>query len=174
MARDAFDPGPNGDYPAWPRRPDGTPDPERMPTGLHRQRMPDGSVVVIDLTPRDPAGQPIDRRSSLRMAEHNHNPEGSPGMPDDADKIAAAVAEAMRRERERQDAEAAMTPGMRLMAGFAELDAQREREQAAEREREAALRAGLQPPDVPMDPMARLVSGFETNAQVRAMKEEER
>jgi hypothetical protein len=54
MAQDAFDPGPNGDYPHWPRLPDGTPDPARMPTGLHSQ---DG--VVIDLTPRHPDGTPI-------------------------------------------------------------------------------------------------------------------
>jgi len=49
--RDAFEPGPNGDYPAWPRRPDGTPDPARMPTGLHVQH-----GVLVDVTPRDPDG----------------------------------------------------------------------------------------------------------------------
>jgi len=64
MAEDALDPGPLGDYPHWPRRPDGTPDPERMPTGTRRQRTPDGRVVVIDETPRygvdhPLAGQPI-------------------------------------------------------------------------------------------------------------------
>jgi hypothetical protein len=57
MAVDAFDPGPNGDYPYWPRNPDGTPElgpGTRMPSGLDSQ---DG--VVIDLTPRDPDGDPI-------------------------------------------------------------------------------------------------------------------
>ncbi len=54
MARDAFDPGPNGDYPYWPRKADGTPDADRMPTGEHMQ---DG--VLIDLTPRKPDGTPI-------------------------------------------------------------------------------------------------------------------
>lgn len=54
MAVDALDPGPNGDYPNWPRLPDGTPDPARMPTGLTTQ---DG--VPIDLTPRAPDGTPI-------------------------------------------------------------------------------------------------------------------
>ena len=65
MARDAYEPGPNNDYPAWPRRADGTPDPRRMPTGTRRQRTPDGRVVVVDETPRFPvdhprAGEPID------------------------------------------------------------------------------------------------------------------
>lgn len=54
MAVDAFDPGPNGDYPWWPRLPDGTPDPARMPTGTTTQ---DG--IVIDVTPRKPDGTPI-------------------------------------------------------------------------------------------------------------------
>ena len=53
MAEDALDPG-DGSFPNWPRRPDGSPDPERMPTGLHRQ---DGTLV--DLTPRHPAGHPL-------------------------------------------------------------------------------------------------------------------
>jgi hypothetical protein len=54
MAEDALDPGPGGDYPHWPRRPDGTPDDSRMPAGLHRQ---DGTL--IDLTPRHPPGHPL-------------------------------------------------------------------------------------------------------------------
>ncbi len=68
MAEDALDPGPEGNYPNWPRRPDGrpagigllatTPEEEaaeqRMPTGVHRQ---DGRLV--DLTPRDADGNPI-------------------------------------------------------------------------------------------------------------------
>jgi len=52
--RDAFEPGPNGDYPNWPRRDDGTPDPARMPTGFHVQR-----GVLIDVTPRDAEGNEI-------------------------------------------------------------------------------------------------------------------
>jgi len=59
MAVDAFDPGPDGNYPWWPRLPDGTPDPARMPTGLHRHRTPTGETVLVDMTPRDPDGVPI-------------------------------------------------------------------------------------------------------------------
>ncbi len=54
MPNDALDPGPNGDYPHWPRLPDGSSDPVRMPTGLRWQ---DG--VLIDVTPRHPDGTPI-------------------------------------------------------------------------------------------------------------------
>jgi hypothetical protein len=58
--RDALDPGPDGDYPDWPRRSDGTPDAERMPTGKHRQRDPrTGRRVLVDVTPRKPDGAPI-------------------------------------------------------------------------------------------------------------------
>jgi len=63
VAKDAMDPGPDGTYPNWPRRPaTGEPDfTERMRTGLHREPKPAGDV---DLTPRYPvdhplAGQPI-------------------------------------------------------------------------------------------------------------------
>ncbi len=61
MPHDALDPGPLSDYPHWPRRPDGTPDPARMPTGEHRQpdRSRGGQRVKIDVTPRTPEGQPI-------------------------------------------------------------------------------------------------------------------
>ena len=59
MALDALDPGPLGNYPNWPRKANGEPDPARMPTGLHKQRTPDGDVVDVDLTPRDPSGMPI-------------------------------------------------------------------------------------------------------------------
>lgn len=58
VARDALDPGPAGNYPNWPRLPDGTPDPDRMPTGVTRQRVRGGSVRV-DVTPTDPQGRPI-------------------------------------------------------------------------------------------------------------------
>jgi len=59
MPEDALDPGPNGDWPLWPRRPDGTPDPERMPSGRRWQRDPRGEWHLIDLTPRHPHGPPI-------------------------------------------------------------------------------------------------------------------
>ena len=65
MTRDALAPGPNNNYPAWPRRPDGSPDPARMPTGVHRQKLPNTSPrVKVDQTPRYPvdhprAGEPI-------------------------------------------------------------------------------------------------------------------
>lgn len=62
MPHDALDPG-DGTYPYWPRKPDGSPDPERMPTGQHRQRIRkgkrSGEVVVTDQTPRKPDGTPI-------------------------------------------------------------------------------------------------------------------
>lgn len=57
---DALDPG-DGSYPNWPRLPDGTPDPARMPTGLHRTKNPaTGEWITIDLTNYDPVtGEPI-------------------------------------------------------------------------------------------------------------------
>jgi len=65
MAEDALDPGPDGTFPHWPRKPDGTPDPERMPTGTHPQRVRgrgpnSGRVVIVDVTPRHPDGTPIE------------------------------------------------------------------------------------------------------------------
>lgn len=60
MAKDAFEPGPLGNYPAWPRNPDGTPDPDRMPTGLHWTKdKKTGERVLVDMTPRRPDGSPI-------------------------------------------------------------------------------------------------------------------
>ena len=62
-ARDAFEPGEDGTYPAWPRHPDGKPElgiGTRMPTGTHRQRTRSGRVVVVDVTPRNPDGSPIE------------------------------------------------------------------------------------------------------------------
>ncbi len=60
MPNDALDPGVDGSYPFWPRRPDGTPDPERMPTGKHRQKLPGTNRrVLTDQTPRKPDGTPI-------------------------------------------------------------------------------------------------------------------
>jgi len=65
MARDALEEGPDGTFPNWPRRADGSLDPARMPTGTHRQKTTTGEVVVVDVTPRFPvdhprAGEPID------------------------------------------------------------------------------------------------------------------
>jgi hypothetical protein len=69
-ARDAFEPGPDNTYPAWPRRPDGTLDPERMPTGTHYQRDKSGRRVVVDVTPRKPDG--------TRIVPPTIPPEGAP------------------------------------------------------------------------------------------------
>lgn len=74
MARDVLDPGPEGTYPGWPRRPDGTPAgkglpvtteaerqaEQRMPTGIHWQKDPStGRWVKVDLTLRQPDGTPV-------------------------------------------------------------------------------------------------------------------
>lgn len=60
MAKDALDPGPDGSYPNWPRLPDGSPDPARMPRGLRWQWSKDRRRWVrIDVTPRDPDGNEI-------------------------------------------------------------------------------------------------------------------
>ncbi|GHA75661.1 hypothetical protein GCM10010305_17970 [Streptomyces termitum] len=67
MAVDALDPGPNGDYPHFPRDAEGRPawadtatDAETvMPRGVQRMRHA-GRLTVIDLTPRHPDGTPID------------------------------------------------------------------------------------------------------------------
>lgn len=59
MPNDALDPGEDGSYPFWPRKPDGTEDPERMPRGTRRQRTPTGESVLIDITPRDNTGAEI-------------------------------------------------------------------------------------------------------------------
>lgn len=59
MATDALDPGPNGDYPYIPRNPDGTLDTVRMPIGLRKQRMPDGSLTLIDVEPTLPDGRRV-------------------------------------------------------------------------------------------------------------------
>jgi hypothetical protein len=60
MANDALDPGPDGSYPHWPRKPDGTSDRVRMPTGKHRQKVKGTHRrVVVDLTMRHPDGTPI-------------------------------------------------------------------------------------------------------------------
>jgi hypothetical protein len=62
MANDAFEPGPDGSYPHWPRKTDGTSDPVRMPKGLRRQKVPGTNHrVLIDVTPRDnQTGEPIE------------------------------------------------------------------------------------------------------------------
>ena len=57
---DALDPGPGGDFPFAPRLPDGSPDPVRFPTGVHRHRDPKTRRWLdVDLTPRRPDGSPI-------------------------------------------------------------------------------------------------------------------
>ncbi|MFE4417695.1 hypothetical protein [Streptomyces sp. NPDC056817] len=70
MAIDALDPGPNGDYPHFPRLPDGSPawsdlcsadyHGSRMPRGVHRMWDPARREwLVYDVTPRDASGNPI-------------------------------------------------------------------------------------------------------------------
>lgn len=58
MAVDALDPGPDGDYPFWPRDDSaGT----YMPTGTTRHATPDGRRSwLVDLTKYDESGNPID------------------------------------------------------------------------------------------------------------------
>lgn len=56
MATDALDPGPDGDYPHWPRNPDGSTDERRMPRGPRRHRLPDGTVITLDPAPGNPDG----------------------------------------------------------------------------------------------------------------------
>ena len=68
MARDAFAPGSGGDYPWFPRLADGSPD-WRAVVGKEAIRTDDGRWVTtqrlgqdsvpIDLTPRDPDGNPL-------------------------------------------------------------------------------------------------------------------
>jgi hypothetical protein len=58
VANDALDPGPDGDYPWFPRLADGSWDVERMPVGNHKHW--DGEKwVIVNLTPRHPDGSPI-------------------------------------------------------------------------------------------------------------------
>lgn len=45
-ATDALDPDEDGSYPFWPRRADGTTDPERMPRGPRTMRGTDGKRLV--------------------------------------------------------------------------------------------------------------------------------
>lgn len=70
MANDALDPGPNGDFPYFPRDAQGFPCWEGdgrtpvngapMPRGIKRQRdRATGETVLIDMTPYDAAGNPI-------------------------------------------------------------------------------------------------------------------
>jgi hypothetical protein len=80
MTQDAFEPGPDSTYAAFPRRLDGTPawsdTPETdgipvagrgpnglvtpMPRGIRYQLMHrTGERITIDLTPRGPGGEPI-------------------------------------------------------------------------------------------------------------------
>jgi hypothetical protein len=56
MTTDALDPGPEGDYPYWPRNPDGTTDRTRMPAGPRKHRRSDGVAIYIDPAPGNPDG----------------------------------------------------------------------------------------------------------------------
>ena len=79
MTQDAFEPGPDSTYPAFPRRLDGSPAwsdtpetdgvpvPGRGPGGLVtpmprgiRYQLERGARLQIDVTPRGPGGAPID------------------------------------------------------------------------------------------------------------------
>ncbi|GHJ27129.1 hypothetical protein TPA0910_15620 [Streptomyces hygroscopicus subsp. sporocinereus] len=69
MALDALGPGPDGSYPWFPRLPDGSPAwSDRCPADYHGGRVPRGMTTVmrngrcylIDQTPRDANGAPID------------------------------------------------------------------------------------------------------------------
>ena len=79
MAVDALDPGPNNDYPHFPRRTDGSPAwsdspatdgvPVVGPDGIARAPMPRGvrrqDGVLIDVTPTGPGGAPINPPTRL-------------------------------------------------------------------------------------------------------------
>lgn len=56
MVRDAYDAGPDGSYPAWPRDAAGR---STMPYGLMRQRAADGTTALVDVTPRGRDRRPI-------------------------------------------------------------------------------------------------------------------
>lgn len=68
MTHDALDPGPDGDYPFFPRLPDGSPAwSDRCPSDYHGSRVPRGVTTIrrygqrfiIDQTPRGENGDPI-------------------------------------------------------------------------------------------------------------------
>jgi hypothetical protein len=69
MAADALDPGPNGDYPYFPRLPDGSPAwADTVPAGYSGTvilrceswvTLSDGRRIGVDETPRDAEGNPI-------------------------------------------------------------------------------------------------------------------
>lgn len=68
MVLDALDPGPNGDFPYFPRLPDGSPAwSDRCPPDYQGTHMPRGRTTVvrngqryvIDQTPHDADGNPI-------------------------------------------------------------------------------------------------------------------
>lgn len=84
MTTDALDPGPNGDYPYFPRDAQGRPiwsDTQAgeadtgtyMPRGVQPMRDPGtGRVVLVDLTPRHADGSEINPPAI---------PPGAPGVP---------------------------------------------------------------------------------------------
>ena len=59
--KDALDPGPDGTYPWWPRKPDGSWDELRMPTGERFERR-GGRVYRVDVTPRHGPEDPRHRQ----------------------------------------------------------------------------------------------------------------
>lgn len=68
MPYDALSPGPNGDYPFFPRLPDGSPAwSDRCPDDYYGSRVPRGVTTIvrggyryiIDQTPHDAEGNPI-------------------------------------------------------------------------------------------------------------------
>ncbi len=71
MPVDILDPGPNNDYPHWPRDAAGQPITTQeharaagsgtyVPTGTHLEPDADGQLRPVDLTPRKPDGTPIE------------------------------------------------------------------------------------------------------------------
>jgi hypothetical protein len=55
VTTDALDPGPDGDFPHWPRDGAAT----RMPSGIVWHRTLGGALVRLDVTPTDEHGVPI-------------------------------------------------------------------------------------------------------------------
>ncbi len=70
MPVDAYDPGPSGDFPYWPRDAEGRPITTQeqaraagsgtyVPTGTRLEPDAHGQLRPVDLTPRTPSGEPI-------------------------------------------------------------------------------------------------------------------
>lgn len=72
MTTDALDPGEDGSYPWWPRLPDGTTNPERMPRGprqvhirVFATQQPFSATRVLVIF-----GSPVSRASVSRALRH--------------------------------------------------------------------------------------------------------